>query len=283
MRLSDVRMPRESRRSPVLWTALVKIVAIAAIMLVTLPAPPALASTVTIAAAGDISRPSVGGPPQQTADLVTSLGTTAVFALGDTQYPHGSLSDFQNYYDASWGAFKNKTYPIPGNHEYETSGASGYFQYFGTGSAVPIASPGYYSLNLGDWHIAFLNTNCTQIDCTAEKTWLKNDLNADTHLCDMVVYHATNLKWPRVKAEQYQVDIGLAASRHVYERWPAENGLTRFTVGTGGFSLGKLSSGFDAGFRTYGAIKMTLNTTGYDWAFLDTSSNVLDQGTRSCA
>ena len=138
-------------------------------MLVTLPAtvqaanlellaPQALASTVTIAAAGDISRPSLGGPPQQTADLVTSLGTTAVFALGDTQYPHGSLSDFQNFYDASWGAFKNKTYPIPGNHEYETSGASGYFQYFGTGSAVPIASPGYYSLNLGDWHIAFLNT-----------------------------------------------------------------------------------------------------------------------------
>jgi hypothetical protein len=167
--------------------------------------------------------------------------------LATLSTPRGSLSDFQNFYEASWGAFKSKTYPIPGNHEYETSGASGYFQYFGTGSAVPIASPGYYSLNLGDWHIAFLNTNCTQIDCTAEKTWLKSDLNADTHLCDMVVYHATNLKWPRLKAEKYHVDIGLAASRHVYERWPPENGLTRFTVGTGGFSLGKLSSGFDAG------------------------------------
>ena len=73
----------------------------------------ASAASVTIAAAGDISRPSLGGPPQQTADLVTSLGTTAVFALGDTQYPHGSLSDFQDFYNASWGAFKNKTYPIP--------------------------------------------------------------------------------------------------------------------------------------------------------------------------
>jgi hypothetical protein len=280
MRLLDVRMPRESRRSPVLWGALVTIVSLA--VPVAGVAPPALASTVTIAAAGDISRPSLGGPTQQTADLVASLGTTAVLALGDTQYPHGSLSDLQTYYDASWGAFKNKTYPIPGNHEYETSGASGYFQYFGTGSAVPIAPPGYYSLNLGDWHIAFLNTNCTQIDCTAEKTWLKSDLNTDTHLCDMVVYHATNLKWPRVKAEKYQVDIGLAASRHVYERWPPENGLTRFTVGTGGFSLGKLSSGFDAGFRTYGVIEMTLSATGYDWAFLDTSSTILDQGTRSC-
>ena len=242
----------------------------------------ASAASVTIAAAGDISRPSLGGPPQQTADLVTSLGTTAVFALGDTQYPHGSLSDFQNFYDASWGAFKNKTYPIPGNHEYETSGASGYFQYFGTGSAVPIASPGYYSLNLGDWHIAFLNTECTQIDCSAEKSWLVNDLSGDTHTCDMVVYHRTNLKWARVKSSNLGVDVALTASRHVYERWPAENGLTRFTVGTGGFSLGKLSSGFDAGFRTYGAIEMTLNASNYSWAFVDVSGRTLDSGSRAC-
>ncbi|MGZ4147413.1 MAG: metallophosphoesterase family protein [Actinomycetota bacterium] len=245
-------------------------------------AQPVGASSVTIAAAGDISRASLGGPPQQTANLISSLNPSAVFALGDTQYPDGSLSDFQSYYDKSWGAFKNKTYPIPGNHEYQTPGAAGFYGYFGTGSAVPVSSPGYYSVNLGDWHIAFINTNCAQIDCTAEKTWLKNDLTGDSHVCDMVVYHNTNLKWPRVRAEKFGVDIGLAASRHVYERWPAENGLTRFTVGTGGYSLGTLSSGFDAGFRTYGVISMTLNTGGYSWAFINTSGTTLDQGTRSC-
>jgi hypothetical protein len=245
-------------------------------------AQPAGAQSVTIAAAGDISRPSLGGPPQQTADLITQLNPTAVFALGDTQYPNGALSDFQNYYDKSWGAFKNKTYPIPGNHEYQTSGASGYYTYFGTGAAVPVRSPGYYSVNLGDWHIAFVNTNCTKIDCSAEKTWLANDLTNDGHTCDMVVYHATNLKWPRVRAEKYGVDVGLAASRHVYERWPAENGLTRFTVGTGGYSLGTLSSGYDAGFRTYGVISMTLNSGNYSWSFVDTSGRTLDSGSRSC-
>ena len=84
-------------------------------------AQPAGATTVTVAAAGDIARASFGAPQQQTADLVTGFNPTAVFALGDEQYPHGALSDFQRYYDASWGAFKSITDPIPGNHEYETS------------------------------------------------------------------------------------------------------------------------------------------------------------------
>jgi hypothetical protein len=243
---------------------------------------PAGAQSVTIAAAGDISRPSLGGPPQATADLVSSLNPTAVFALGDTQYPSGAYSDFQSYYDKSWGAFKNKTYPIPGNHEYQTAGAAGFFQYFGSGAAVAVSPPGYYSLNLGDWHIAFVNTNCADIDCTTEKTWLRNDLTGDSHICDMVVYHNTNLKWPRVKAEKLGVDVGLAASRHVYERWPAENGLTRFTVGTGGYSMGKLSSGFDAGYRGYGVIEMTLNSGNYSWAFINTSGTTIDSGSRSC-
>jgi calcineurin-like phosphoesterase family protein len=243
----------------------------------------ASAATVRIAAAGDIARASFGTPQQQTADLVTSFNPDAVFALGDTQYPDGALSDFQTYYDDSWGAFKNKTYPIPGNHEYHTAGAAGFFSYFGSGSAVPVSPPGYYSVDLGDWHIAFLNTNCAEIDCSAEKPWLAKDLRNDGHVCDMVVYHNTNLKWPRVKAEKFGVDVALAASRHVYERWPAENGLVRFTVGTGGNSLGTLSSGFDAGVRAYGVIQMTLNASGYSWAFVDVNGSTRDSGSRSCS
>jgi hypothetical protein len=242
----------------------------------------ASAASITIAAAGDIARASFGTPQQQTANLITAYAPDAVLALGDTQYENGSLSDFRTYYDASWGAFKNKTYAIPGNHEYGTSGASGFFSYFGSGSAFPVSPPGYYSLNLGDWHIAFLNTECKQIDCSAEKSWLVNDFSGDTHTCDMVVYHRTNLKWARVKSSNLGVDVALAASRHVYERWPADNGLTRFTVGTGGFSLGKLSSGFDAGFRSFGVIEMTLNASNYSWAFVDVSGRTLDSGSRAC-
>ena len=242
----------------------------------------ASAASIKIAAAGDIAHPSFATPQQQTADLVTAFNPTAVFALGDTQYENGELANFQKYYDASWGAFNNKTYAIPGNHEYGTSGASGFFSYFGGGSAFPVSPPGYYSLNLGDWHIAFLNTECSQIDCSAQKSWLVKDLSGDTHTCDMVVYHRTNLKWARVKSSNLGVDVALAASRHVYERWPAENGLTRFTVGTGGFSLGKLSSGFDAGFRSFGVIEMTLNASDYSWAFVDVGGRTLDSGSRAC-
>jgi hypothetical protein len=242
----------------------------------------ASAASVTIAAAGDIARDSFGTPQQGTADLITSFAPTAVFALGDTQYEKGALSDYRTYYDASWGAFKPTTYAIPGNHEYGTAGAAGFFSYFGTGSAYPVSPPGYYAIDLGDWHIVFLNTNCKEIDCTAEKAWLVNDLQNDAHVCDMVVYHHTNLKWPRVKSSRYGVDVALAASRHVYERWPADNGLTRFTVGTGGRSLGKLSSGYDAGFRAYGVIEMTLNAGGYSWAFVDVTGSTLDTGSRAC-
>jgi hypothetical protein len=243
----------------------------------------ASADTVTVAAAGDIARASFGTPQQQTADLIAAFAPTAVFALGDTQYPDGALSDFRTYYDDSWGAFKSRTYPIPGNHEYQTPGASGFFSYFGTGAAVPISSPGYYSLNLGDWHIVFLNTICASIDCSTEKAWLATDLRNDTSTCDMVVYHNTNLKWPRVKAQNFGVDVALAASRHVYERWPAQSGLVRFTVGTGGNSLGKLSTGFDAGVRAYGVIQMTLTADAYSWAFVDVTGAVRDAGSRSCA
>jgi hypothetical protein len=242
----------------------------------------ASAASVTIAAAGDIARPSFGTPQQQTANLITAFSPTAVFALGDTQYPDGALSDFQTYYDASWGAFKSKTYPIPGNHEYNTPGASGFFSYFGTSSAVPVASPGYYSVDLGDWHIVFANSNCTQIDCTAERSWYAQDLKADTHLCDMVVYHNTNAKWPRVIGERWGVDVGLAASRHVYERWPQENGLTRFTVGTGGRSLGSLRTGVDVGVRAFGVVEMTLNAGNFSWAFVDVSGATRDSGLQTC-
>src|SRR5688500_8644321 len=101
-----------------------RILIVVAIVGTTLPlAGPAQSQTVTIAAAGDIVRPSFSAPQQRTAALVTAFNPTAVFALGDLQYENGELANFRTYYNASWGAFKPKTYPIPGNHEYQTPGA----------------------------------------------------------------------------------------------------------------------------------------------------------------
>ena len=115
-----------------------RVLIILALVAVAIPlGPDAGAASVTVAAAGDIARPSFGLPQQQTADLVTAFNPTAVFALGDTQYENGELANFQTYYNASWGAFKAKTRPIPGNHEYQTSGAAGYYTYFGAAAGDP--------------------------------------------------------------------------------------------------------------------------------------------------
>ena len=265
-----------------LWEALLRrILIILAVVAVTMPlSPSAGAETVTVAAAGDIARPSFGLPQQQTADLVTSFNPTAVFALGDTQYENGELANFQTYYDASWGAFKSTTFPIPGNHEYQTPGAAGYYTYFGAAAGDP--SKGYYSFDLGDWHVVAVNTNCSKIECPAQKSWMTADLAADPHLCDMVIYHAANLQWPRTKAKAAGVDVALTASRHVYERWAPESGLVRFIVGTGGFSLGKLNSGAVVGVRQFGILRLTLNATAYSWSFVDINGTVGDSGSGSC-
>jgi len=258
-----------------------RILIILALVAVAIPlGPDAAAASVTVAAAGDIARPSFGLPQQQTADLVTAFNPTAVFALGDTQYENGELANFQTYYNASWGAFKAKTRPIPGNHEYQTSGAAGYYTYFGAAAGDP--SKGYYSFDLGDWHVVALNTNCSVINCTAQKRWMTADLAADPHLCDMVIYHAANLQWPRTKAKAAGVDVALTASRHVYERWAPESGLVRFIVGTGGFSLGKLNPDAVVGVKQFGIQRLTLNTTSYSWSFVDITGAVRDSGSGSC-
>ena len=240
----------------------------------------AAASSVTVAAAGDIARASFGTPQQQTADLITAFNPTAVFTLGDEQYPDGSLSDFQTFYDASWGAFKSKTNPVPGNHEYQTPGASGYFGYFGAAAGDP--SKGYYSFNLGDWHVVALNTECANIDCTAEKSWLVADLAADTHLCEVAIYHRTSLSWPRKKMEAAGGDLVLAGHRHLYERYAPENGLLHFTAGTGGDSLGTIQPGPVVSFAVYGVLELTLDTSSYSWSFVDVNGTVRDSGSANC-
>jgi len=243
-------------------------------------AQPAGAATVTVAAAGDIARASFGTPQQQTADLVTGFNPTAVFALGDEQYPHGALSDFQRYYDASWGAFKSITNPIPGNHEYETSGAQGYYAYFGAAAGDP--SKGYYSFNIGDWHVVALNSECKHINCPAEKTWMRADLSADNQLCEVAIYHRTGLSWPRKIMEAAGGDLALAGHNHVYERWAPESGLVRFTVGTGGDSLGTPDPHATVGIATYGVLELTLQTSSYSWSFVDTDGVVRDSGSDTC-
>ncbi|MFL5910557.1 MAG: DNRLRE domain-containing protein [Gaiellaceae bacterium] len=285
----------------------------------------------TIMAAGDIacSAQSHGASCQDkaTSDLVLTGNPDAVLALGDNQYECGVLSDYQTYYDATWGRFKDKTRPVPGNHEYTSSlnstnncyglptGAPGYYTYFGA-----IASPleplcgvdckGYYSYDLGSWHMIALNSNCTRVgNCGAtdpQATWLAQDLQAHAGQCTLAYFHhprwTSGQEGPTVlMGPIYQmlydagVDAILNGHDHDYERFaPLDpsgavdpvNGIREIIAGTGGrntTSFTGIAPGSEVRNSTaFGVLSMTLHSRGYDWRFVPTAGTFSDSGSQPC-
>ena len=198
-----------------------------------------------------------------TAELVEGTEGT-VLALGDNTYPHGSAENFDECYDPTWGLFKDRPRPTPGNHDYETEGARGYFDYFGNAAGDP--DNGYYSYDLGAWHIVALNSNCGEggIRCgpgSPQGRWLEEDLSAnDEEACTLAYFHHplfTSGKY-RPGIERVErlweilhaagVDVVLNGHDHNYQRFAPqdsggradpEGGIRQFEVGTGGRSLYK--------------------------------------------
>src|SRR5207245_4759418 len=125
------------------------------------------------------------------ADLLMALHPDVVLDLGDNAYGSGSLTQYQDSYDPSWGRLKAVTRPVPGNHEYLTHGAAGYFAYFGAAAGDPTA--GYYSYDVGAWHMVALNSNCSAVGgCqqgSAQESWLRADLAAHPAACTLAYWH----------------------------------------------------------------------------------------------
>jgi acid phosphatase type 7 len=264
----------------------------------------------TIAAAGDIacdsSTPGATTCHQAaTADLLAAGNFTAVLGLGDHQYPSGGLTDFNAYYDPTWGQVKAKTYPAPGNHEYQTSGAAGYFAYFGD-RAGP-AGRGYYSFDVGSWHVISLNSEVSAAAGAAQETWLKGDLAASSQRCTLAYWHKplfssgphgnnSSVKplWEALYAAG--AEVVLAGHDHDYERFApqtpsgsvdATGGIREFVVGTGGKEHYSISSTIPNSqvhnSDTYGVLRLTLHPEGYDWKFLPEAGRTFtDAGTDSC-
>src|SRR3954452_14169723 len=150
-----------------------------------------------IAAAGDIACGSATTEgmcqAQATADVIATINPNAVVTLSDDQYEDGSLADLNSFYGRTWGQWKAITRPSPGNHEYYTSGASGYFDYFdGQGAASGPAGDrtrGYYSWDVGTWHVVALNSNCADVGgCSAgspQEQWLRTDLATHRAACTL--------------------------------------------------------------------------------------------------
>ena len=219
--------------------------------------PPRLPSGEVIVAAGDIADCSSEGD-EATAKLVTDFDGATVLTLGDNAYPDGAAEDFRNCYEPTWGQFKERTRPAPGNHEYETGGSSAYFDYFGDAAGDP--SKGYYSYELGGWHFVALNSNCGEVlRCgpgSPQGRWLEEDLAAnDEQKCTLAYFHhplftsgsyrpgieRVERLWEILYAAG--VDVVLNGHDHNYQRFAPqdpqgradpEDGLRQFVVGTGG-------------------------------------------------
>jgi hypothetical protein len=264
---------------------------------------------VVMVGAGDIASCSSSGD-EATATLLDGIAGT-VFLLGDNVYDSGTTTEFNNCYDPSWGRHKARTKPSPGNHEYGTAGAAGYFGYFGSAAGDP--STGYYSYDLGDWHIVVLNSNlsCATISCAAgspQDQWLRADLAANSKPCTLAYWHhprfnsgaahGNNLDvapfWNALY--QYNADVILNGHEHVYERFAPQNpsgvadnanGIREFIVGTGGrshYTFGTIQPNSEVrNGTTYGVLKLTLRATGYDWQFVPVAGgSFTDSGSGTC-
>jgi 3',5'-cyclic AMP phosphodiesterase CpdA len=264
---------------------------------------------IVVVAVGDIACPP-GAPPTRTAckqartaRLASTLDPDAVLALGDLQYESGSLHGFRHSYAKSWGALLDITRPIPGNHEYRTKGARGYFTYFADRQP---GKPGYYAFNLGGWRVYALNSNCGDIRCADEYRWLVKDLAAKPRDCSIFmmhhprfssgVEHGSDSDMTRffAIAQHHDVEMVLAGHDHDYERFRRmraggkvdRTGVMSFVSGAGGksaYGFGKVVHG--SAYRLsghFGVLRLALRTDRFNFSFRDIDGTVKDRGKRSC-
>jgi hypothetical protein len=262
------------------------------------PSPTQSSDAEILAGAGDISLCD-NDNDELTAQLLDTIPGT-IFTTGDNAYGSGTYEQFMECYEPTWGRHKDRTRPVPGNHEYSTSGAAGYFQYFEN-------IPPYYAYDLGSWRIYALNSEIDVDDNSPQMEWLLEDLAENPRRCVLAYWHAP--RWSSGRAHgssrsvqplwrtMYEagVELVLNGHEHNYERFapmdaqgqPQPQGLREIVVGTGGRGFYQ----FDAPLPTtevrdntsYGVLKLTLHENRYDWEFIPAAgSTFTDSGSEEC-
>jgi calcineurin-like phosphoesterase family protein len=267
-----------------------------------------LESNPVLVGAGDIADCKDLSGAEATAKLLENIPGT-VFAAGDLAYPDGSKENFACY-DKTWGRVKDRTKPSPGNHEFHSAGATYYFQYFGKTAGDP--DKGYYSYDLGAWHILSLNSECEQIGgCSpgsAEEKWLRADLAAHHAPCTLAYFHKPLFSSGEAHGNDPQVkplyqalydahaDVILNGHDHDYERFAPQDpegkadqarGIREFIVGTGGKNhrtFGTPEANSEVRDNTaFGVLKITLKAKSYDWKFIpEPGKTFTDSGSGTC-
>ncbi|WP_172385435.1 metallophosphoesterase [Streptomyces sp. MNP-20] len=234
----------------------------------------------------------------KTAALVQQLNPSFVMTMGDNQYDDARLKDFQKYYATTWGAFKNKTKPVPGNHEtYDPAGAlKGYKSYFGS-VAYPDGKS-YYSFDQGNWHFVALDSN--SFDDRAQIDWLKRDLAANGKKCVAAYFHhplfssgehgnnpVSKPVWKILQGAKTELVLG--GHDHHYERFApqnadgdadASNGIVEVIAGTGGANPYKIEEVQPHSQKritnTYGVVKIDFADDGFSWKLIGTDGSTKD-------
>lgn len=259
--------------------------------------------------AGDIADcPNYSGA-EATAKLLDAI-PGEIFTAGDDAYPSGTAQQFHDCYGPTWGRFKDRTRPSPGNHEFHSGGATPYFDYFGGNAGNP--TTGYYSYDIGAWHAIVLNSECDQVGgCqsgSAQEEWLHHDLLSHPTVCTLAYWHkplfssggthGNDLEmkpfWDDLYAEHASIVIN--GHDHDYERFAPQDpdgksdpthGIREFVVGTGGKShrpfAKPLPSSEVRDWSAYGVLKLTLHPKSYDWEFIPEAGKTFhDSGSGPC-
>ncbi len=265
------------------------------------PTAPPVAREVYLTGAGDIAD-CVRDGAGRTASLLDHLDGT-IFTVGDNVYMSGTPDEFRRCYEPTWGRHKARTRPSPGNHDYVTPNAAGYFEYFGSAAGPP---NGYYSYDLGAWHIISLNTNVPVDGGSAQMGWLRADLAANATKCTLAYFHHPLFSSGDNGGSSRQrdlwrvlhnagVEVIVSAHDHTYERFArqdadgrpdAQRGIRQFIVGTGGtklYGFPRVERNSEVRGAAWGVIRFALRADDYSWEFLPVGGQSFsDAGSDTC-
>ncbi len=269
---------------------------------VTVIAAPPQGATHVLVGAGDIADGSAAS--EATARLLDTIAGT-VFTTGDNAYPDGTDADFAQRYQPTWGRHKARTRPCPGNHDYHTSGAAAYFRYFGASAGPP--NLGYYSYDIGDWHIIALNSNIGMNAGSPQEAWLRADLATNNKDCILAYWHhprfssgdhgsskAPEPLWQALY--EAGAEIIVVGHDHNYQRFAPQTatgqadparGIRQFVAGTGGAGLydfpAPIANTETYNVDTHGVLKLTLGPGSYSWEFIPIPGKTYtDSGSGTC-
>jgi acid phosphatase type 7 len=263
--------------------------------------------------AGDIAqcnlRPAGDTNAEKTAKLVerelaTAGSNSNVLTLGDNAYFFGQIIGYTSCYEKTWGRFIDKTFVLPGNHDYENNGESNYFKYFGAKADPRGNGTGYYRIDQNGWTVFGLNSSVDSTAASVQADWLKKEL-ATAQPCIAAAWHYARFTsapdgdnttmiamWDILDAAK--ADMVLGAHEHLYERFApmtsngtvsATGGMRSFVVGTGGadtYGFGATRAGSEKQIQAFGVMRLSLSAGNAKWKFIDVDDVVRDEGAFTC-